>query len=48
MPLNPLGWFGCDELQHISIDRQSSAASLIAFAAFLALFIWAVVSRVAS
>ena len=48
MPLNPLGWFGYDELQQVSIDRQTSAAPLIAFATFLALFIWAVVFRVAS
>lgn len=44
----PLGWFGYDELQQVSIDRQSSAAPLIAFAAFLALFFWAVASGVAS
>jgi hypothetical protein len=47
-PRNPLGWFGYDELQQVSIDRQSSAAPLIAFAAFLVLFIRAVVFRVAS
>ena len=48
VPLNPLGWFGYDELQQVSIDCQSSAAALIGFAAFLAVFTWAVVFRVAS
>jgi hypothetical protein len=48
MPLNPLGWFGDGELPQVSIDRESSAAALIACAAFLALLIRAVVFRVVS
>lgn len=55
VPLNPLGWFGYGELQEVMVDRQSSPAAywlivltMTAFAAFLALFIWAVVFRAVS
>jgi hypothetical protein len=52
VPLNPLGWFGYGELQQVSVDRKDAPAAywlivltMIAFAAFLALLIWAVVFR---
>jgi hypothetical protein len=52
VPLNPLGWFGYGELQQVFVDRRTFPAAywlivltLVAFAAILGLFIYAVVFR---
>ncbi|HXC26609.1 MAG TPA: hypothetical protein VNV38_01545 [Stellaceae bacterium] len=52
VPLNPLGWFGYGELQQVFVDRRTFPAAywlivltLMAFAAILGLFIYAVVFR---
>ena len=52
VPLNPLGWFGYGELQQVIVDRRTFPAAywlivltLVAFAAILGLFIYAVVFR---
>jgi hypothetical protein len=52
VPLNPLGWFGYGELQQVLVDRRTYPVAywlivltLTAFAAILAVFIYAVVFR---
>lgn len=52
VPLNPLGWFGYNELQGVSVDRRTYPAAywlivstLTAFAGILGLFIYAVLFR---
>lgn len=55
VPLNPLGWFGYGELAEVMIERRSNPGAywlivltLAAFAAMLALFIYAVIFRAVS